>query len=82
MSLENYFENPRWIKKAQIVFCLVLLLLVIADFFVHKEHAVLPFESIPGFYAVFGLLATLLIIGVSKLLGHLFIMRKEDYDHD
>jgi hypothetical protein len=81
MNLEQYFEDPYWVKKMQAVFCFLLVLLVLADFFIEKDHAVLPWESLPGFYAVFGLLATLLIIGVSKLLGHLFILRKEE-NHD
>ncbi|TAK03413.1 MAG: hypothetical protein EPO39_12195 [Candidatus Manganitrophaceae bacterium] len=53
-------------------------LLVVVDFFVHREHAALIWESIPGFSAAFGLIATVLIIFVSKFLG-LGLMKREDY---
>ncbi len=68
--------------KLKIGFCVALVLLLIVDFFIHKGHAAFEAESIPGFYAIFGLLATLLIIGVSKILGYLFIMKKEDFYDD
>jgi len=84
MKLEQYFEDANWLKKAKIVFCILLALLMIADFLIPKDHghAVLPGESLPGFYAVFGFVATLLIVIVSKLLGFLFISKKEGFYHD
>jgi len=82
MKLEQYFENPDWLKKAKVVFFILLALLLMADFSIPKEHAVLPGESFPGFYAVFGLCATLLIVIVSKLLGVLFIAKKEGFYND
>ncbi len=82
MKLEQYFENPEWLKKAKITFLILLALLLIADVSIPKEHAVLPGESLPGFYAVFGLVATLLIIIVSKLLGTLFISKQEGFYND
>ncbi len=81
-SPEKSFEQSAVFKKIKIGFCVVLGLLLIADFFIPKEHAMLPGETIPGFYALFGLLATTLIILVAKLLGHLFIMKKEDFYND
>ncbi len=82
MKLEQYFENADWLKKARAVFFVLLALLLITDFSIPKEHTVLPGESLPGFYAVFGLGATLLIIVVSKLLGFLFISKKEGFYND
>jgi len=82
MKLEQYFENPSWIKKAKVIFFLLLTLLLAADFFIPKEHAALPGESLPGFYALFGFGATLLIIIVSKLIGFLLISKEEGYYHD
>lgn len=82
MNLEKYFENPSWQKKAKVLFLFLLALLLVGDFFIPKEHAVLPGESLPGFYALFGLSATVLIIFVSKLIGLLFISKKEGYYHD
>ena len=57
-----------------------LALLVAWDiFFVSKEHAHTAAERIPGFWAVFGFVACVVIIIVSKWYGHLGIMTREDY---
>jgi hypothetical protein len=82
MNFAQYFEDPLWIKRAKIIFFILLVSLLVSDFFIPKEHAMLFGESLPGFYAVFGLIATLLIIIVSKVLGHLFIMKKENFYND
>jgi hypothetical protein len=82
MKLEQYFENPDWLKKAKLIFLILMALLLVADFSIPKEHAVLPGESVPGFYALFGLIATLLIIIVSKLLGFLFVSKEEGFYND
>jgi len=67
--------------KMMIGLLAALSLLVFADFFIPKEHAVLPGESLPGFYALFGLLSAVLLFIVSKILGFL-IQRKETYYDD
>lgn len=57
-----------------------LALLVVWDvLFVSKEHAHTAVERIPGFWAVFGFVACVVIIIVSKWYGHLGIMTREDY---
>ncbi|MFA7383262.1 MAG: hypothetical protein WC001_07410 [Desulfurivibrionaceae bacterium] len=57
-----------------------LALLVVWDvLFVSKEHAHTAVEHIPGFWAVFGFVACVVIIIVSKWYGHLGIMTREDY---
>lgn len=57
-----------------------LALLVAWDvLFVSKEHAHTAVERIPGFWAVFGFVACVVIIIVSKWYGHLGIMTREDY---
>jgi len=47
--------------------------------FVSKEHAHTAVEHIPGFWAVFGFIACVVIIIVSKWFGHRGIMTREDY---
>lgn len=60
-----------------------LALLVAWDLaFVDKSHAHTAAEKIPGFWAVFGFVACVLIIIVSKWYGHLGIMTREDYYDD
>lgn len=59
----------------------VLALLVLNDiFFVDKSHAHTWAEKhIWGFWSIFGFVACVLIIVVSKWYGHLGIMTREDY---
>jgi len=57
-----------------------LALVVVWDvLFVSKEHAHTAVEHIPGFWAVFGFIACVVIIIVSKWFGHRGIMTREDY---
>jgi len=57
-----------------------LALLVVWDvLLVDKEHAHTWFEKLPGFWAVFGFVACVVIILFSKWFGHLGIMTREDY---
>ena len=58
-----------------------LALLVVADvLLVDKSHAHTWAEKyIPGFWSIFGFVACVLIIILSKWYGHLGIMTREDY---
>ena len=80
----NIIEFFRARLKATIRVCLVVLAaLVVWDaLFVSKEHVHLFVERIPGFWAVFGFVACVVIIIVSKWFGHLGIMTREDYYDD
>jgi hypothetical protein len=68
----------------------VLALLVVYDItFVDKQHAHLTIEHLPGFWSVFGFVACVLIIILSKWYGHakwfgsnFRIMSPEDYYDD
>ena len=77
----NIIEFFRARLKATIRVCLVVLAaLVVWDaLFVSKEHVHTFVERIPGFWAVFGFVACVVIIIVSKWFGHLGIMTREDY---
>jgi hypothetical protein len=50
--------------------------------FVDKSHAHTAMEKLPGFWAIFGFVACVLIIIVSKWFGHQGIMTREDYYDD
>ena len=67
--------------KLVIRLCYVgLALLVVWDaLFVDKHHAHTAAEHYPGFWSLFGFIACVLIIFVSKWYGHLGIMTREDY---
>ena len=56
-----------------------IIISVLLDLFFARYHVELPWNHIPGFFAFFGLLGCLLIVGVAKLLGHYWLERGEDY---
>lgn len=80
----NIIEFFRARLKATIrISLIVLAALVVWDaLFVSKEHVHTFVERIPGFWAVFGFVACVVIIIVSKWFGHLGIMTREDYYDD
>ena len=73
----GWFDEPRhhnWIWWA---LCLVCILLVIADFILHR-HGHFKFEEWPAFYAAVGFGAFYVIVLAGKQLRKL-LMREEDY---
>jgi hypothetical protein len=69
--------NSRQLKRMGYI---ALVLVVIADFFVHRAHARYIWDKIPGWGAFYGFISCVVIILVSKFLGHQGgIMKKEDY---
>ncbi len=79
MRLTKYLEDPQKISHLKKGSFVVLALLVLADLLVPRDHALFPWDFIAGFHAGYGLLATIVIIVVSKFIGHLFLMKREDY---
>lgn len=69
-------KNRGMLKKASYV---TLALVFAADFFVHRHHPAFFWDNIPGFGAVYGFVSCVLIILVSKAIGHAWLMKKEDY---
>ena len=58
----------------------LLILIVLADFVVPREHAEYLWERLPGWSAAYGFVSCVLLIFVSKFLGHRAgLMRREDY---
>ena len=76
----TWFDHPQNIKKLKIGFYIVLALLVIPDFFLHKHSLFSSVETWPGFYAFFGFIACVAIILISKLLGFALKVREDYYD--
>lgn len=57
-----------------------LVITVASDFCVHRHHAHYIWDKIPGWGAFYGFISCVLIIIVSKFIGHQGgIMKKEDY---
>jgi len=78
----NYLGNPANIRQHKITLFIILIVVVIADFLVPREHAVFLWDKIPGWSALYGFVSCVLIIVVSKFLGHDWLMKKEDYYDD
>jgi hypothetical protein len=81
MKLAKLIEFLRARLKLLVRLSFVLLgLLILADaFLVHKADAHTAMERIPGFWSIFGFVACVAIILVSKWFGHAGIMKREDY---
>lgn len=60
------------------VFFTLSVMLFCVDFFVHKD-AHLPWEEWPGFYAIYGFVACVILVLVAKYILRPLVIRKEDY---
>lgn len=78
---EFFYDKPENIKKIKIGAYSTAALLVFIDFFVHRDphHLVIDAEKMTGFYSIYGLVACVLIIVISKSIGKYLLLKKEDY---
>ncbi len=79
MKRKYFFDKPGNIRLLKILFYISLAITVIVDFFITRRHVYFPWENIPGFYALFGFIACILIIVIAKTLGKKWLMKKEDH---
>ena len=73
------FDNPRnvrFVVRALIVACILLFGL---DFVLHR-HAYHPLEEIPGFYAIYGFVACVLLVLLAKEMRKVLIRRENYYE--
>lgn len=73
----HIFDKPKNVKKLLNGFYVVCILLVVADFIIHR-HTTMEWEKIPAFYALYGFVACVLLVVIAKKMRAL-VMRKEDY---
>ncbi len=71
------FDQPKNVRRLLWGFYASLVVLLIADFFIHK-HGEFPWENAPGFFAAYGFVSCVLLIFIAKGLRRL-IKRDEDY---
>ena len=71
------FDNPRNVSRLLNGFYIICAILFVADFIVHR-HVAHPWEDFPGFYAIYGFVACVLLVVVAKEMRKV-LMRKEDY---
>lgn len=74
---QDFFDKPENIAKILKVFYVICVLLVVADFIVHR-HIYHDWENIPAFYAVYGFVGCVVLVLIAKLMRKV-LMKEEDY---
>jgi len=74
---EHLFDNPMNVKRTIYALFAVSGILFVLDFFIHR-HVDHPWESMVGFYAIYGFVACVILVLVAKELRKI-LMRSEDY---
>lgn len=74
----DFFEKPKNIKALFVLFCAMLVLSLVGEFFIRK-HVFFKWEEWPFFYAAFGFVAFVVLILVAKHILRPIAQRKEDY---
>ena len=81
--LEKHLEDPVRLRRMKRWFYASLAVLASGEIVVprlfHAEPADFSFEDFPAWESIFGLISCVVIIKVSKLLGKLWLMRRENY---
>ena len=81
--LEKILGNPERVKTlrraALALLAFLALLEIVAVKVLHWGHGHFWFEELPAFGSLYGLLSCVLIVLVSKALGHGWLMKDEDY---
>ena len=78
--IEYLQKHLKTVVRISIALLVVLVVLDAIPGLVGKEHhAHTKLEFIPGFWSIFGFVACVLIIFLSKWYGHAGIMTREDY---
>lgn len=75
----NFFGDAENSRLRWKLLYITLAVIVIADFLVSREHAEFFWDKIPGWSALYGFISCVLLIVVSKFVGHVWLMKKEDY---
>ena len=78
MKLLDIIEVLRT-KAAKRIAYGALILLIVVDFIIPRHEVHFFGDNIRGFWSLFGFIACVLIIVVSKWIGHLGLMQHENY---
>ena len=78
MNIIKVIETLRR-KAVKKIAYIALILIIVTDFFIPRHEIHFIGDQIPGFWSLFGFIACILIILISKWIGHLGIMQDENY---
>ena len=78
MSLLKIIEKLRTKTMKKIAY-VVLIFIIVMDFFIPRHEIHFFGDEIPGFWSIFGFIACILIILISKWIGRLGITQDENY---
>ena len=78
MNLLKIIEAFRTKTMKRIAYAILILIIVI-DYFIPRHEIHFIGDQIPGFWSLFGFVACVMIILISKGIGHLGIMQDENY---
>ena len=74
-------DKPRNVSRMLSGFYAICGLLFVLDFIIHR-HTIHAWEQLPGFYAIFGFVAFVMLVVVAKLIRRLLMRREDYYDVD
>lgn len=78
---QHLFDRPENVNRLLRGFYVVCALLLLLDFFLHR-HVSHDWENLPGFYAIYGFVACVLLVLIAKQLRKLLMRREDYYDVD
>lgn len=78
MEKKHLFDNPKNVKRLLMIFYALLGVLLAIEFFIHK-HTYFKWEEWHGFYAVYGFVACVCLVLVSKYVLRPLVKRRESY---
>lgn len=71
------FDKPQNVNRLLRGFYVICGVLLVLDFILHR-HISHSWENLPGFYAIYGFVACVLLVLIAKEMRKV-LMRKEDY---
>jgi hypothetical protein len=82
-SLQKHLEDPVRLRRIKRWFYGVLMALALSEmaipYLFRAEQAHFWFENLPAWGSIYGLISCVVIIVLSKLLGRLWLSRRENY---
>ena len=74
---QHVFDNPRNVSRLLRFFYAICVVLLVLDLVLHR-HVELAWESLAGFYALFGFVACVALVLIAKQMRKV-LKRDEDY---